>query len=122
MGGFVRGVRVTRVVRDEQSWKCGPGPRIAVLVAIVAAIVPASLVYALIQPVPTMIIPIALAAMPLLGRTVASFRALSFCAAALLMICVLLGGFSVGLLFVPASLAALCAGLLARRRQADDHR
>ena len=80
---------------------------------LIAAIVPAALVYFGFQPVPTMIIPPAIAAMPFLGRTASRFQVLSFTSGVLLVIFAVLGGFSVGFFFIPSALAVLLAGVVA---------
>lgn len=88
--------------------------RIVLGIGVVAAILPALLVVLRVEPVPTMIVPVVLAALPLAARRRFSLQVLSLLCGLLLVVFVILGGFSVGFLFAPSALAVLVAGLLAR--------
>ena len=70
----------------------------------------AAFVYWSIQPVATMLAPAIISAFPLVGAIVGRFRAFTLAAAVLMGAFAFLGGFSVGILFVPsAALFAIAA-------------
>lgn len=62
-----------------------------------------------IQPVPTLIIPVLVSALPLLAPNLKSAATLRWLAAALLLAWVMLAAASVGVLYVPALAAMLVA-------------
>jgi hypothetical protein len=92
--------------------------RTAIVFAVVAAVIPAALVVLGVEAVPTMLIPVLVSAMPLLGRTPTIVRRLSLVATMLMTVFVLLGGFSVGFLFVPSLVALMVAVLVANESPA----
>lgn len=91
--------------------------RLVAILAMIAAIVPSAMVYWGIEAVPSVVIPVLVAAVPLAGRTQRGFHALSFAAAMLMLLWVFLGGFSIGFLYVPCLVLLLNASLIARNPQ-----
>jgi len=84
------------------------------IAAVVAAAAPAAFVYFGIQPVPTMIYPLIVGALPLLTRSAHAMRILALVASALMAVLVVLGALSVGHLFIPSLVLLLLTGLAAR--------
>lgn len=79
----------------------------------------ASLLVALaIQPVPTLVIPVLVSALPLLARTHKAAESVRWGAVGLLLIWVVLGMASVGIFFVPALAAMVVAADRARKSRA----
>jgi hypothetical protein len=88
--------------------------RILAIAAFIAAAAPAAFVYFAIQPVPTMLYPLIVGALPLLARSAHAMRILALTASALMFVLVVLGALSVGHLFIPSLLLLLLTGLAAR--------
>jgi hypothetical protein len=66
-----------------------------------------------IEAVPTLLLPVIVAAVPLFAKSGRFARAADLSAAALVLVFVILGSFSIGMYYVPAAVLLLLAGLAA---------
>jgi hypothetical protein len=91
------------------------------ILAIVLAVIPAAFVSFIIEPVPTMLIPVGIAMLPLAFRAPRDQAAARIIAFTLLLLFCFIGGFSVGVFFLPSAIAMIVAAALASR-SADKQR